>query len=48
MATIDKIKQGNNTKKKPTGMASAVSSTEKIRTWVSINSSMNTFRSKSM
>lgn len=33
MATIDKIKQGNNTKKKPTGMASAVNSTEKIRTW---------------
>jgi hypothetical protein len=39
MATLDRVateKKGKATKKK-SGMANAVSSTEKIRTWVSVN-----------
>ena len=36
MATLDRMAQEKTGKKKDTGMAGAVASTEKIRTWVSL------------
>lgn len=45
MATLDRMAQERSGKKKETGLAGAVASTEKIRQWVSsyLNSSLNTF-----